>query len=123
MSREYLPKAYKLYQAWRRWQRVWRFTNVAIGGSATLIGAVVAANAQSEFLPKEWSVSLAVSVPVLTFLLSALRPQVNATAVETAARELEKALIRYEADPTIDDAFLADRIVVGIDLLTKLGSS
>ena len=34
-----------------------------------------------------------------------------------SARELEKAIERYEADPTKDDIFLADAVERGIDLL------
>jgi hypothetical protein len=122
MPREYLPKANDLYRAWRKWQAVWSWANILIGGSSTGLGALVAANTQVNFLDK-WTIPVAVAAPVLTFLLTTLKPQANATAFETASRELEKARNRYEADPTKDDVFLSDGIDRGIDLLNRIGSA
>jgi len=121
MPRDYLPKANAIYHLWRHWQKVWTWTNVLIGGVSTALGALVAANTKTPFLGNYWAIAAAILAPVLTFLLTTLRPQAKAAAFETASRELEKARNDYEADPTKDDIFLADGVNRGIDLLNKVG--
>ena len=118
-SRDYLSEARKLYRAWRHWESVWSWANVLLGGLSTGLGALVAANTKAPFLPGEWSVGVAVAVPILTFLLTTLKPQAEAIAFKTAARELEKALHAYGDNKTKEDADLTDAICRGIDILNK----
>lgn len=117
--RKYLPKAQALYGAWRRWQSIWSWVNILLGGLSTGLGALVAANTKTPFLPTNWSIGVAIAVPILTFLLTTLKPQAQASAFNSASRELERALNVYMADETKDDSFLADSISRGIDLLNK----
>jgi hypothetical protein len=115
----YFPRAQALYGAWRRWETIWSWGNIVLGGLSTGLGALVAANTETPFLSPARSVAIAIAVPILTFLLTTLKPQAQASAFKTAARELEKALHVYEADETKDDTYLADAISRGIDLLNK----
>jgi hypothetical protein len=121
--REYLSQAENLYREWRRWQLIWRWSNTAIAGTSVALGALVAANVKSNFLPSEWAILAAVLAPILTFLLTSLKPQANAAAFEVASRELEKAINQYSADVTKEDPFLGDAISRGIDLLNRVGAS
>jgi hypothetical protein len=123
LSRDNLKRTENKYEAWKHWRAVWSRSNLLIGGSSTALGALVAANTKSAFLPNEYAITAAVLAPVLTFLLTALRPQANAIAFEAAHRELEKAIFRFNADPSKDDIFLADAVERGIDLLNKIGTS
>jgi hypothetical protein len=123
MPRTYLPEAKKKYQAWRLWRTIWSYGSVFLGGASTALAAIVAANTKTPFLTPEHSIIAAVIVPVLTFLLTTLKPQANATAFETASREVEKAMVDYNANPTADDKLLSDAIQRGIDLLNKVSSS
>jgi hypothetical protein len=123
MPRVYLPEAEKKRRAWRAWRSIWSWGNVLLGGASTALAAVVAANTKAPFLTPENGIIAAVIVPVLTFLLTTLKPQANATAFETASREIEKAIVDYSADPKADDKLLSDAIQRGIDLLNKVSSS
>ncbi len=125
VTRQYFGRAQALYVSWRRWQAIWRYANVIIGGLSATLGALVAAKTgtNAPWLSNWLIVPAAIAAPILTFLLTTLKPQAQATAFETASRELEKALHRYEADPTKDDAFLADGVDRGIDLLNRIGSA
>jgi hypothetical protein len=87
------------------------------------LGALVAADTGKSFLPTGLAIATAVAAPILTFVLTTLKPQSKATAFETASRELEKGIHRYELDSNTDDLFLADAIDRGIDLLNRVGSS
>jgi hypothetical protein len=118
-TRNYFPKAHTLYRAWRHWESIWSWGNVLLGGLSTGLGALVAANTKTPFMCPAWSVGVAVAVPILTFLLSTLKPQAQASAFKTAGRELEKALHVYEGDETKDDTYLTDAIGRGIDILNK----
>jgi hypothetical protein len=118
-TRNYFPKAKALYGAWRRWESIWSWGNVLLGGLATGLGALVAANTKTPFLSPACGIGIAIAVPVLTFLLTTLKPQAQATAFKTAGRELEKALHVYEGDETKDDVYLTEAIGRGIDLLNK----
>ena len=123
MSREYLPKALGVYQAWRKWEAIWSWTNILLGGLSIALGALVAANAKGDFFGTKCQVIFSVAAPIFTFVLTTLKPQAKAAAFETASRELEKARYHYEADPTKDDVFLVEGIGRGIDILNKVGSS
>jgi peptidoglycan/LPS O-acetylase OafA/YrhL len=103
MARVGLPKVMKLYAAWRFWQSAWTYIAIALGGTATAIGAVVAANTTKGFLPTAVGIALSVAAPVLTFVMTTLKPQSKATAFEMAARELEKVWRAYELDESRDD--------------------
>jgi hypothetical protein len=123
-SRQHLPDSKEKYRAWRHWESIWSWANILIGGSSALLGGLVAANMKTPpFLPFECAVAASIAAPVLTFLLTTLKPQAKATSFEAASRELEKAISRYEKDPSKDDIFLADAEDRGIDLLNKLGSA
>ncbi|MGH6916854.1 MAG: hypothetical protein ACREJ0_04025 [Geminicoccaceae bacterium] len=117
-KREYLPKAQSKYRAWRFWQSLWKATNFIVGGSAAGLSALIAANVESQFLGPTLTVALATLAAVLAFAQTALQPSAQAAGCEIAARELEKAIARYMADPTKDDVFLADAVERGIDLLS-----
>jgi hypothetical protein len=118
--RNYLPKARSLYRAWRRWESIWSWGNVLLGGLSTGLGALVAANTKDpNLLGQQWGVGIAIAVPILTFLLTTLKPQAQASALKTAGRELEKALHVYEGDETKDDTYLTEAISRGIDLLNR----
>jgi hypothetical protein len=58
-QREYLPKARSKYRAWRFWQSLWRWTNFMVGGSATVLSAIIAANIENAFLDSTLAVALA----------------------------------------------------------------
>jgi len=100
------------YKAWRKWESIWGWTNLLIGGSSVGLGALVAANTQTPFLNSTWTIICAVIAPVLTFLLTALKPQAEAAAFKTAARSLEKALATLAADQDPGTA-----VAAGIDIL------
>ena len=121
--RNYRPTAFSKYLGWRKWQSRWRFANILLGGLATLLGAIVAANTKQPFLPDFLAVAIAVLAPVFSFVLTTMKPQAEATAFETASRELEKYLNEYDADPTKDDVFLGRGVSNGIDLLNRIGTS
>ena len=87
------------------------------------LGALVAANTNKPFLPDHWDIIAAVAAPVLTFVLTTLKPQAQTTAFNTASRELEKALHTYQGDPSKDDTFLTEAIGRGVDLLNRIGSA
>jgi hypothetical protein len=124
MARDYLTNAQSYYTAWRRWQAVYSTTNLLIGGTSVLFGAIVAANLKSQLFDNQYVGSgLAVMAPLLTFILTTFKPQAEAVAYKSAARELEKALVAYTGDPSKDDAFLTDAIGRGIDLLNKVGGA
>jgi hypothetical protein len=126
MTRDYLTDAQSCLSAWRHWQSFWTSTNLIIGGTSIFCGALVAANtnAKSQLFDNQWvSVGLAVVAPVLTFILTTLKPQAEAVAFKSAARELEKAVVAYKGDPSKDDVFLTDAIGRGIDLLNKVGGA
>jgi hypothetical protein len=90
-----------------------------VGGSATVLSAIIAANIENAFLDSTLAVALASLAAVLSFAQTALQPSAQAAGCEMAARELEKAIARYMADPTKDDVFLADAVERGIDLLSR----
>jgi hypothetical protein len=121
-KREYFREAQSKYRAWRIWQSVWRGANLILGGSAAGISALIAANIAHPFLDSTWAVALAFTAAILAFAQTTLQPSAQAAACEIAARELEKAIARYKADPTKDDVFLSEAVVRGIDLL-GLGKS
>jgi hypothetical protein len=73
------------------------------------MGALVAANTKTPFLTPFWTIACAVAAPVLTFVLTTLKPQAEAAAFKAAARELEKGLATDE-DPSA-------AVVRGIDIL------
>jgi hypothetical protein len=126
MGRDYLTDAQSYLSAWRHWQSVWTSANLLIGGTSVFFGALVAANtnAKSQLFDNQWvSVGLAVAAPLLTFILTTLKPQAEAVAFKSAARELEKAVVAYKGDPSKDDAFLTDAVGRGIDLLNKVGGA
>jgi hypothetical protein len=123
MARDFLPEAQSYYKAWTRLQSVWTCSNLLIGGASVFLGALVAANTKTPFLTAEWSIGIAVAAPILTFVLTTLKPQAEAVAFKAAGRELEKALAAYRGDPSKDDTFLTDAIARGIDLLNKVGGA
>jgi hypothetical protein len=92
--------------AWRRWERFWSRANILLGGASVVLGALVAANVSKDphFLNSFWTIACAVGAPVLTFVLTTLKPQ-----AEAAARELEKG-VAIEEDPSA-------AVVRGIDIL------
>src|SRR5437764_12807997 len=105
-TRNYLPKAQARYRAWRKWESRWSWANGFLGGLSTGLAALVAANTKAQFLdPPEWGIGVAVAVPILTFLLTMLKPQAEAQAFKSASSELEKALCCYEADEAKDDTY------------------
>jgi hypothetical protein len=118
-SRNYLLKAQTLWRVWRRSEVAWSSGNLLLGGLSTGLGALVAANTEHPFLWPGWDIAIAAAVPVLTFLLTTLKPQAQAAAFKTASRELEKALHVYEGDETKNDTYLTDAINRGIDVLNK----
>jgi hypothetical protein len=124
MARDYLTNAQTYYATWRRWQAFYSTTNLLIGGISVLFGAIVAANLKSQLFDNQCvSIGLAVGAPLLTFILTKLKPQAEAVAYKSASRELEKAIVSYTGDPSKDDAFLTDAIGRGIDLLNKVGGA
>jgi hypothetical protein len=123
MTREFLPKAQAKYRAWRFWERYWTWANLLIGGASVFLGALVAANTKSQFLDSLWSIVIAVMAPLLTFVLTVLKPSAQAQSFVSAGRVLEKALAVYEGDQDKDDKFLTDAISNGLDILNKVGSA
>jgi hypothetical protein len=98
------------YAAWRKWERIWSWTNILLGGASVGLGALVAANIKNPLLiDQPWPIACAVAAPVLTFVLTTLKPQAEAAAFKGAARELEKALA-IDEDPSV-------AVVRGIDIL------
>jgi hypothetical protein len=66
------------------------------------------------------SIGIAAAAPILTFVLTTLKPQAEAVAFKTAAREIEKAVAIYKGDTSKEDSFLSEAIARGIDLLNKV---
>lgn len=122
-KREYLPAALAKYHAWRFWQALWKGTNFVVGGLAAGLSVLIAANIESEFLDSKVAVGLASLAALLAFAQTALQPSAQGAACEIAARELEKAIERYKADPTKDDNFLVEAVGRGIDLLGRTKSN
>ena len=100
------------YEAWRKWETIWGWSNILIGGLSVLLGALVAANTKTPFLDSNSAVTCAVIAPVLTFLLTTLKPQAQAASFKTAARSLEKALVILPANGDPGPA-----VAAGIDIL------
>ena len=113
VTRDYRPQALKLCKKWRFWEAVWTWANVGLGGLSVATGVLVASNTKEQFLGKALSIAVAVAAPVLTFTLTAIKPQAKATAFKTASRELERALRTFECDTTKDDVFLGEAISRG----------
>ncbi|MCP6318661.1 hypothetical protein NL491_27330, partial [Klebsiella pneumoniae] len=61
------------------------------------------------------STAMAILVPALTALMGTLKPQAQAATFETAARELEKELCLFDADPTHASLQLAQAVARGLD--------
>ncbi|NBC36554.1 hypothetical protein GTZ99_08290 [Novosphingobium sp. FSY-8] len=130
--RDYEAQARVYLEQWRKARWWWRWTGIALGVASTLLASVVASNNTFQTLvatrpnSASWlnllSVAVAILVPVLTALMGALKPQAQAAAYETAARELEKALCCFESDPTRDNSLLADAVARGLDTLNRVGS-
>ena len=127
MTRDYLTDAQSCLSAWRHWQSFWTSTKSYYRWDVDFLWRTCCRKYECEIaalLDNQWvSVGLAVVAPVLTFILTTLKPQAEAVAFKSAARELEKAVVAYKGDPSKDDVFLTDAIGRGIDLLNKVGGA
>ena len=107
-----LAEAQERYKAWRKWEAIWSWTNILTGGFSVGLGALVSANTKAPFLDPFWAVLCAVVAPILTFLLTTLKPQQQAAAFKAAGRSLEKAFA-LSADPSVS-------VAAGIDILNEV---
>lgn len=92
-SRGYYDQAKNKYRAWRKWPACWRWGNSILGMTSITVGSIVAAYTSSnpddpvrQLIGTKTAAVLAILAPVLTFLLTALTPQAQAAAFETASR-------------------------------------
>jgi hypothetical protein len=108
------------WKAWRMWASYWNWTYIIMGALLSTVTTVVAANTKKNFLGDKWSLVIACSAAVLSFVVNALGAQSKSAAFETAGRELEKAIATFELDSTIPPKALADAENRGVDILNRL---
>ena len=114
------PEIYlKKWRAWRLWQEFFAWLHLIIGSASIVCSSLVAANAANGFLPNWLAIGLATSTAVFAFMLAFINAKQKNEAFELAARELEKAIARYEGDPNVQLKELADAQIRGIDLLNQ----
>ncbi len=122
-TRDTPERVAKLYRAWRKWSYRWNSTYIVVGVAATSVATLVAANTTKQFLTPTWSVIIAVGSAVLSFLVNTLGAQLKGAAFETAARELEKAMVGYETDQSVSVVELGKAAQRGIDILNSAKKS
>lgn len=133
-DRSYEAQAREYLARWKRSRDRWRWTGIVLGTTSTLLASGVAgfgtigayhAATQTQTgtsLGSGVSTAMAILVPALTALMGTLKPQAQAAAFETAARELEKELCLFDADPTHASLQLAQAVARGLDTLNRVGS-
>lgn len=112
------PAVLAKYRAWRTWQTLHHASHFIVGSLIAALSVVVAANTKLTFLSQDLALVLSVAVAVLAFASTTLQSQLKASACERAAREIEKAIAIYEADPSKNEKYLADAQVRGIEILS-----
>lgn len=118
-----VPAVYvKKWRVWRFWQQFFAWLHLVIGSLSIICSSLVAANAANAFLPAWLAVTLATATAVFAFILAFVNAQQKNEAFELAARELEKAMARYEGDPSVQLKAMVDAQVRGIDILNQRDS-
>lgn len=119
LVREIPPFIRAKWRSWRLYQELFGGLHLGLGSLSVGASSVIAANAASKFLTPEISVAIATLAAVAAFALTFLNAKQKNEAFEVAARELEKAMALYRADPAADIKTLAEAEVRGIELLNS----
>lgn len=104
--------------------RLWRYSSVGwkaihyfAGFFSAALAAIVAVNAKLSFLDTTVAMILAAMSAGLSFLVTTMRAQERAKALDEAAWELEKAIAIYITDPAVPLSELGKAEARGIDIL------
>jgi len=121
MSTDILSLIEAKEQTWMQWLIFWNVLGYVVGGASIVFGTLVALNLKTEFLSKKAALVLAILAPLASFTLTSLKPNTEATGFRLAGRELEKAVVKFKADPKKDANILVEAHERGVNLLTKGG--
>lgn len=115
-----VPPVYeKKWRRWRFWQEFFAWLHLVIGSLSIICSSLVAANAARAFLADWAAVALATGTAVFAFVLAFVNAKQKNEAFEAAARQLEKAIARYEGDLTLGLDVLVEAQLRGIDILNQ----
>ena len=104
---------------WFRWRSFWNRTHYGLGFSSAFLATLVAANTKSQFLSTWQGVTAAGVAAAFTFLITGLSASARAAAFETAAREVERAIVLVRGGQA-EQPTLYDAVARGIDILNRL---
>jgi hypothetical protein len=121
-TRQASARAIEKWDVWRFYARVWGIVFWIVGGAQAALAVLVAVNTKQGIWTGSIAWILAVAAAVLSFLVGAFGAQAKAAAFETAARELEKAIVRYETDDSVTEIDLGKAEQRGIDILNRMKS-
>lgn len=114
------PSVYiKKWEGWRLWQEFFAWLHLVIGSLSIICSSLVAANAAKTFLTPAAAIALATGTAVFAFVLAFVNAKQKNECFERAARELEKAIARYEGDASLGLEVLVDAQLRGIDILNQ----
>jgi hypothetical protein len=101
---EFLDKRRK----WYRQSVAFSWLHLTLGGTAVVLGIIIAANSKSRFIDDTWALLCASSAAFLTFINTVVKPDARGTGYEFAARELEIAIGKFQTDETLPLKYLGD---------------
>jgi hypothetical protein len=120
--REVPEFATKKWRSWRQLQNAYGWLHLLLGSVSVAMSSLMAANAamRQGFLLPAQAVAMATVGAITAFALTLVNSKQKKHAFEVAARELEKAMALYQADPSLNLRFLADAEVRGIEMLDRV---